>query len=284
VLINLLSNAVKFTEKGKVLLVANVKDRQEGGKYTLQVDVIDTGIGISAEVQRKLFKAFCQADQSTSRVYGGTGLGLAISQSLVSLMKGEISVDSALGKGSKFSFTFETTVSNDNPVSSDSSRFKLPKDLATTLPLKILVSEDNIINQKLMSKLMKKMGYKVAVANNGQEAVLKTKAEDYDLIFMDVQMPIMSGIEATEVIRADTTIKRQPVIIALTANVFEESKHKCMQAGMDGFLGKPISFQQLHDIVVQYGTIQVAKRKSDVASPPPPNRCDTGVDIAMRDL
>ena len=234
VLSNLLSNAIKFTEKGRVKLLVSLKER-EVNKVTLLFEVQDTGVGISKAAQATLFGAFTQEDSSTTRKFGGTGLGLAISKDLVRLFHGEIGVDSVKGKGSTFwftaMFTKAETVGKTHPAEKKAIKV-VPGEQ------KILVVEDNLVNQQVIVALLKKLGYQTALANDGREAVEALKRSSYDLVLMDCQMPVMDGYEATRVIRHMQDAKKDVTIIALTANAMEGDKERCLEVGMDDYLSK----------------------------------------------
>ncbi|KAI9091528.1 hypothetical protein DFS34DRAFT_634997 [Phlyctochytrium arcticum] len=213
IVINLVGNSVKFTAQGHVKV--NVSGNHLGGKqWEMHFSVSDTGIGIPQEAQKKLFQPFEQVDSSTTRKYGGTGLGLAITRQLVSMMGGTISVESVEGEGSTFSFTITTEDAASVPAKSEERTATSFGELGKQYPMKILMAEDNIVNQKLTIRLMAKLGYTLDVANNGQEAVDMLRADPtYDLILMDMSMPQMGGIAAAGIIRSDSSIKYQPIII-----------------------------------------------------------------------
>ncbi len=243
IIINLVNNALKFTERGSVKLLVS-PHREGDNTIKLLFKVVDTGIGISEEVRKKLFQSFSQADASTSRKYGGTGLGLAISKSLTHLMDGEIGVDSVEGEGSTFWFTAMFEKANDAPAKA----VEESKEKVEINPLKILLAEDNVINQKVAIVNLKKFGHVVDLAKNGLEAVELFKKNMYDLILMDVQMPQMDGIDATIQIR-EIELKNKsktPIrIIAMTANTMESDKENCIAAGMNDFIGKPFKMKDL---------------------------------------
>ena len=379
ILTNLVGNAMKFTEEGEIFIGVRVEHIAPNGELTLGFEVRDTGIGIPAEKQQRLFKAFSQVDSSTTRKYGGTGLGLAISQQLVRLMGGTIRVESEPGKGSTFYFNIRTRagvnqlspihidglaahagkrvlIVDDNhtnriilrtqleywnlqPVlaasgvealnildgdqhfdliltdmqmpfmdgirlaqnirhrnanvpiillssvgdeykknhsqlfsavmtkpikqqllyrhilavlqhqgrfTTDGSRgpSRLPENLSATFPLEILVAEDNEINQQVIQYILQKIGYTPTIVSNGQEAVKAAAATTFDILFMDLQMPEVDGLEATRLIRDNETI-HQPVIIALTANTMEGDEDECLLAGMNDYIGKPVKLEEL---------------------------------------
>ncbi|MDD2962432.1 MAG: response regulator [Bacteroidales bacterium] len=246
ILVNLMNNAIKFAPNGKVEV--NVVLHKEG-ENTVKVmfRVVDTGIGISTEQQERLFKSFSQADPSTTRKYGGTGLGLAISKSLCEMMDGQIGVESKLGHGSTFWFTatFEKIL-HPAQVSLHEKQFVAQ----SPLQLKILLAEDNPINQKVAVINLKKNGHSVDVAVNGIEALNMFRKKKYDLILMDVQMPEMDGIEATLKIREDEKKLQSHIpIVAMTANTLESDRDVCFEAGMDDFITKPFKNEQLTEII-----------------------------------
>ena len=241
VLTNLLGNAIKFAETGGVTLRVRL-DSGNGQNMTVHFAVQDTGIGIAKQNLHQIFEAFAQADNSTTRRYGGTGLGLSICSRLVNLMGGTIWVESEPGRGSTFHFTAcfgAASVENRGPHhSEDSKRIPMP----SLGPLKILLAEDNRVNQVLVQKILSKHGYQVVVANNGREALQILESEVFDILLTDIQMPEMDGFELTAAIRAreQTTGGHLP-IIALTANAMHGDEQKCLQAGIDSYLAKPIS-------------------------------------------
>jgi len=244
VIINLLSNAIKFTASGKIKLRINL-EKQEGELSYLLFSVIDQGIGISPVEQQKLFKPFSQVDNSTSRKYGGTGLGLTICQQLIKQMLGVIKVSSEKDKGSTFYFTIPLPTAE---ISEIENRQKQQSIISTQMakdkPLAILVVEDNAINQKIALNLFKKLGYQADIAENGLIAIEALNKITYDVVFMDMQMPVMDGIEATQKIIEKWPDKR-PKIIAMTANVLLQDQQRCFDAGMDDFIGKPINVEHV---------------------------------------
>ncbi|MCP5326090.1 MAG: CHASE domain-containing protein [Oceanospirillaceae bacterium] len=244
VLINLLNNAVKFTEKGKISLNFTYAFPDKD-TVRLIFNIEDSGIGIKTEDLAKLFKPFSQADASTTRKYGGSGLGLVICQHLVRAMGGELSVKSQYGKGSHFEFS----------ILVKRARINIRAAQAATTPVKnanILVVEDNIINAEVMAGLLEDMQHTVQHCNNGQEAVEYLRENPQtDLIFMDIQMPVMDGLEATRQIKADEKLKNIP-LIGLSANALDEDKQKALQAGMDDYLTKPITYSALQDAISRW--------------------------------
>jgi PAS domain S-box-containing protein len=246
VLSNFTSNAIKFTENGKILIFVSVI-KQQGNRYTIKVEVVDTGIGIAKEKYQLLFNSFSQVDTSSSKSYGGTGLGLAISKALVALMNGEVGVDSMQGKGSTFWFTFEAESTQVNPaiLPIREDIFKTEDNhFGNKIPF-ILLTDDNPVNRKVASEILKKSGCEVDLASSGEEAIQKlfTKYQNhekiYDMIFMDIQMPDMDGVETTRYIR-EQHLPALPPIIAMTAYAMKEDRERFLQAGMDDYLPKPI--------------------------------------------
>jgi len=255
ILINLLGNAIKFTERGEVSLRITAS-AQTGVGRSLRFAVSDTGIGISAEERARIFSAFEQADGSMTRRYGGTGLGLAICRRLVSLMHGEIGVDSEPGQGSVFWFTVclpEAAASDDEAtavaLADEFSEMALRQRFTGS---DILVVEDEPINQEVIRELLAGAGLNVDLAADGLQAVTMAAEKSYALILMDMQMPNLDGPGATRAIRAGQGASRQAPIVAMTANVFEEDRRLCREAGMDDHLGKPVVPRLLFDKVLHW--------------------------------
>ncbi len=253
IVINLVNNAIKFTEKGGITISVEKKSL-ENGRVQLLFKVIDMGIGISPEGQKKLFQSFSQVDKSTTSKYGGTGLGLMISKNLTQMMGGEIGVESVEGVGSTFWFTVSMEISDEESYNKQHQEEDTSQEdkIRMQLKLKILLAEDNKINQKVAMLNLNNMGYQVDIANNGKEAVEKFKNGDYDIIFMDVQMPEMDGVEACKKIReiennSDST-KKIP-IIAMTANTSDDERKKYWEAGMDDYISKPFKRKELVEIL-----------------------------------
>jgi PAS domain S-box-containing protein len=250
VITNYLSNAVKFTEKGSITVDVQVSDSIEGYS-NIVVKVIDTGIGISSEGLEKLFKSFSQTDTSTTRKYGGTGLGLSICSKLMEIMDGEVFVESTLGAGSTFGARLKlqngSQAKDMNNHENNSQVINLnPVNIANDFPHKILVVEDNKVNQKIVLMLLRNLGYSIDIVENGLEAINKIKEVDFDysIVFMDMQMPIMGGVEATEHI-VRTYGEDFTRIIAMTANAFSEDKQACFKAGMVDYISKPVQKAEL---------------------------------------
>ncbi len=262
ILFNFISNAVKFTASGGVKLIAKLEGRDED-KVILKLSVKDSGIGIPIEKQAQIFDSFSQVDASTTRKYGGTGLGLAISKQLAELMGGEIGLESEIGKGSTFWFT---TVCQADVLEEllPSVKRVVPKVVSNgQKPLvpngnsengsTVLVAEDNVINQKLIRRLLEKNSYQVDVAENGRDAIDAFKNKKYDLVLMDIQMPEMDGLEATRIIREmeeDEGMDPTP-IVALTANAMKGDRELCLTAGMDSYISKPIRKKELFETITK---------------------------------
>jgi signal transduction histidine kinase/ActR/RegA family two-component response regulator len=258
VLLNLVGNAVKFTDCGEVEVRVSLERRSEEA-VTLRFLVRDTGIGIATDKQQLIFESFSQGDASTTRKYGGTGLGLAISRRLVQMMQGRVWVESEPGVGSRFFFTTRFAVSPAAPpVDTSPPRPKPTEDpdpgsdmnRAHTLcgALNILLAEDNPVNQLLAQRVLENAGHRVTVAGDGAQAVETIRRERFDLVLMDVQMPVLGGLEATVAIRDAERAAgsvRLP-IIAMTASVVQGDRERCLAAGMDDYISKPVSMHQLH--------------------------------------
>ncbi|UCV29856.1 PocR ligand-binding domain-containing protein [Ferribacterium limneticum] len=240
VLLNLSGNAVKFTEHGAIVVFARIFD-ETADRVRLCCEIRDSGIGIGAEDQKRLFSAFEQADSSMTRKYGGTGLGLAISKRLVEMMGGEISVESMPGQGSTFRFSMQLAKGGQAGLADAGSG--LPADvalLASHAGSRILMAEDEPVNQEVTCSLLEDVGLLVDVANDGVEALALARQNRYALILMDMQMPKMNGVDATRAIRLDSLNVDTP-ILAMTANAFEEDRRRCLAAGMNDYIGKPVN-------------------------------------------
>jgi len=247
ILLNLVGNAIKFT-KNKVEIKISVKEKNKN-KYDILTSIHDNGIGMSEDSLPKLFQSFSQVDTSTTRKYIGTGLGLAICKGLVKTLGGKIWVESKLGFGSTFFFTILAEKTNERTTIKESKLTEFNPDLANEYPLKILLAEDNAVNQMVTKKMLFKMGYTIDIVESGSDAIKALKNKPYDLILMDQHMPVMDGVEATKVICSEKNKNERPRIIALTASAFQEDKTRCLEAGMDDFITKPIRISEIVRII-----------------------------------
>ncbi|MFH1359665.1 MAG: PAS domain S-box protein [Candidatus Omnitrophota bacterium] len=250
VIINLVNNAIKFTSKGKVSVDVQLKS-QEKDDCVLIFSINDTGIGIPQDKLELIFDAFTQADDSITRRYGGTGLGLAICKRLVSLMGGDINVESQEKKGSRFFFTAAFSISQEGQkpqegVSVTEHKEMKPSEIDDLPKLRVLLAEDNLVSQRIIVKLLTKRDWEVVPVENGQEVLGQMSQGSFDLILMDVQMPILDGLETTRLIReGEKQTGRHIPIIALTARAMDDDKNRCLDIGMDGYVSKPVDRQKL---------------------------------------
>jgi CheY-like chemotaxis protein len=253
ILINLLGNGVKFTSHGRVGLRVSLQDRVSS---RVRFEVRDTGIGIPERAMHRLFKEFSQVDATINRQFGGTGLGLAICKRLVEAMGGAIGVTSLEGEGSTFWFELplQTSSAPAQPAIAASS--------GTIPPLQILLVEDILVNQKVAIRMLNSLGHTVDVADNGQEALEKVQSRAYDLIFMDMQMPRMNGLEATAAMRAMGGVLATVPIVAMTANFAADNRNECLAAGMDDFVAKPVNATELDEAIRRV----VARRQERTAA------------------
>ena len=273
VLINLAGNAIKFTEQGEVRLDVSAESMTHD-RACLQFSIRDTGIGIALEEQEGLFQEFQQAHTSGRRLYGGTGLGLAVSKSIVTLMGGTIGLKSILGEGTTITFLayfdlspesqaaslvpskgnlqgMPNLIMDGNAPNGRPATATLPAagDRAPSRSLRILLAEDNLVNQRVAMSMLGKMGHRITLATNGVEAVEQWRQGNFDLIFMDVQMPEMTGMQASVQIRQEETAGAHIPIVAMTASAMSEERDRCLAAGMDGFISKPVSYHVIEDTI-----------------------------------
>lgn len=261
ILINLLSNAVKFTKKGSVKLNVSVLEKTDDSRTIIRFAVIDSGIGILEENRNKIFKAFSQEDNSTTRKYGGTGLGLTITNQLLGLMNSHLQLESKIELGSTFYFDLELKTSN--KTTADKIQMHSPETIDNNVifktndhnskQLKVMIVEDNNINMLLLKTIIKKVYLNAVVfeISNGQEAFVQFEILNPDIIFMDIQMPVMNGWEATKAIRNLETGKNVP-IIAVTAGADKEEKDKCIEAGMNDYISKPILKGIIEETIIKW--------------------------------
>jgi signal transduction histidine kinase/HPt (histidine-containing phosphotransfer) domain-containing protein len=285
ILLNLANNAVKFTHAGAVRLSVSPyisPQTQSEKELTLLFEVKDSGIGLSPEQIQKLFQPFTQASIATARQYGGTGLGLAICQKLVQMMRGHIWAESSLGEGSTFSFTLPVSVTDERPhVMTPYERRSMLRQaqppsiaLATQLPLNILVAEDNLINQEMVLAMFSKMGYAPMIVNDGLEAIDALKSSAFDIVFLDVQMPRLNGLETATYIVQEwsklSTSPSRPTLIAMTASAMQGDREMCLDAGMDDYISKPVSFDTLQRIIERWGNssleIEIQSSKDEIST------------------
>lgn len=247
ILANFVGNAIKFTERGEVEVAISMLPYAGPGKLRLQFAVRDTGMGIPHEKQHLLFKPFSQLDASTQRRFGGTGLGLAICRRLVELMDGDISVESTVGVGSIFRCTTVVGVAEK----------RIPEALPVaatgrSLVVRILVVDDERINQQIAVAMLGRLGHRAEIARDGLEALEALRSRDYEIVFMDWHMPGMNGLEATRAIRTELNPVHQPWIIALTASALPEDREKCLGSGMNDYLTKPLQLEALRDAFARF--------------------------------
>lgn len=250
ILLNLVGNAVKFTEKGSVDIKCSlVKQTEEA--YRIHFDITDTGIGIKKDNIQKIFESFSQANSGINRKFGGTGLGLPISKKLIELFGGELTVESEYGKGSRFHFAVDFGMPIDEEVSTDNDLDIQISD-EEKAQIKILLAEDNKINQIVAKRFLDKFGFQSEIANHGKEAIQKVQENDFDLILMDIQMPELDGLEATRFIRNSLKEekKKNIKIMAMTASVLKKEIDRCYEAGMDEYIAKPFDPDELYNKIL----------------------------------
>jgi signal transduction histidine kinase/CheY-like chemotaxis protein len=252
VLINLVGNAIKFTEHGEVRVDISVES-VTNDRVCLRFSVRDTGIGIALDQQAGLFQEFQQAHTSGHRLYGGTGLGLAVSKSIVTLMGGAIGLKSMPGQGTTITFTAHFILSPGSEpalaIGAHTPESTAAGITAPSLSLSILLAEDNLVNQRVAMTMLGKMGHRITLATNGLEALEQWRQGDFDLILMDVQMPEMTGLEAAIQIRREEAIGVHVTIVAMTASAMSEERDRCLAAGMDDFISKPVSYKAIEQMI-----------------------------------
>jgi signal transduction histidine kinase/ActR/RegA family two-component response regulator len=252
ILLNLVGNALKFTASGSITVSLDVIPTPEPQRPLLQVSISDTGVGLSKEAQARLFQAFTQADSSVARRHGGTGLGLVICKQLVEMMGGSISVQSEPGRGSTFTFTiaFSPHLTDATPAPREES-----SPDGSEPPFRILVAEDNLVNQKVMAHLLGKLHRTAEFVDGGLPCLDLLEKEHFDLVFMDVQMPDLDGLETSRRIRALAHRNGDsPYIVAVTADAMPEDRQKCLAAGMNDYLSKPLSAESLRGAIARYAS------------------------------
>ena len=246
VVLNLVDNAIKFTEQGEVVFEVRCEQRTEEAVH-LHFSVTDTGIGIPEDNRTAIFDVFEQVDMSNTRRFGGTGLGLTISSQLVQMMDGKIAVESEVGRGSTFHFTAKFGLASDDVVTKKQSVVETPTRFDS---LRVLLVEDSLVNQKLAATVLGKHGHDVSLAHNGREALEVLESQAFDVVLMDIQMPEMDGLEATRAIREREQVTGDHIpIIALTAHALEADRERCLDAGMDNFIAKPIHADRLLETI-----------------------------------
>lgn len=278
VLFNLISNAMKFADEGSVTVTVSSKTREDG-KLELHFSVTDTGTGINRDAQSQIFSKFTQADNSITRKYGGTGLGLTISEKLVRMMDGEIGLESIEGLGSTFWFTaiclpgdsIKLVTDTDVQIIEDANRFDPP---IADDRLRILVAEDNNVNQAVLRSVLEKSGHHINIVANGVEAIAAVMRQRFDVVLMDIQMPEMDGVTATEKIRSLPGAVSEVPIIALTANAMLGDRERYLEAGMTDYLSKPVKPVQLFALLANFGTEaqkSASQHLADLHDIPSPN-------------
>ena len=264
ILVNLINNAIKFTDIGEVIVYVRCADNKNE-LLTLEFSVRDTGIGIPPDQRERLFQPFTQFDSSITRKFGGTGLGLAICTRLVNLMDGTIWIDPKTNKGTKIIFTIKTLASREEDLVKN-TKAENPKenfsDLIKREDVKILVADDSSINQLVMQEMLLSIGFEIEIVKNGLEALTAIKETEYDIVFMDIQMPLLDGLSATQQIRS-LNLKNPPFIIAMTANATSKDREECLSSGMDDYISKPVQLELLKTKTFYWSTQAVNRKKAE---------------------
>jgi CheY-like chemotaxis protein len=253
VMINLVGNGLKFTDQGVVLVRIGMEQHLDDNRVQLLFEVIDTGVGISADKQETVFEAFAQADSSYSRRFGGTGLGLSISRHFVRLMGGDIHFDSEPGKGSRFYFSLPFALKGTAVPGCEKKEDEVELPKLPSYNGKILLAEDEFINTTLAVAVLEQAGFQVVAVTNGREAVREWRENEFDAVLMDIQMPEMDGFAAVRKIRElEQGSDRHIPVIAMTAHAGTDDRQTCLQAGMDDYIAKPVNAARLFSILSRY--------------------------------
>jgi CheY-like chemotaxis protein len=263
VITNLVGNAIKFTDHGEVSIRMDV-EREAAGVTVIRAEIRDTGIGIAPEHRGRVFESFTQADTSTTRRYGGTGLGLAISKQLIGLMGGSIGFDTEVGRGSTFWFTVplrRAVGAQAAPSGGELRSLNAALSEAGRSGLRILLAEDNEVNRRIALRMLEKSGFHAQAVENGRQAVDAVASGCYDLVLMDVHMPEMDGFAATAEIRSREGERHHTPIIAMTARAMSGDREKCLAAGMDDYVSKPVRLEDLRQAVNRWASPEAARRK-----------------------
>jgi signal transduction histidine kinase/CheY-like chemotaxis protein/HPt (histidine-containing phosphotransfer) domain-containing protein len=265
---NLLSNAVKFTDRGWVCLRLSAKPgakSEPGSQVNMIIDVSDTGPGIEADKLPFIFDKFTQADGSITRKYGGTGLGLAITRRLAGMQGGQVQVESKVGKGSTFTVTIPCELVTTPQSAPAEGRREIKAGQKAASAARVLLVEDNLVNQKVVMAILRKQGFNIDVANDGREALTKIEASNYHLVLMDIQMPVLDGLETTRAIRRDPRWQNLP-IIAMTAHAMNGDRERCLQAGMNAYISKPVQPAHLVSMVETHLTSRAREAPANPAN------------------
>ncbi|EMO53249.1 GAF domain-containing hybrid sensor histidine kinase/response regulator [Leptospira noguchii] len=257
ILVNLISNAIKFTEKGSILIQFDFKSDLK--QCNLQIQIKDTGVGIPEQKLKELFQAYRQVDSSVSRKYGGTGLGLSISKSLAEMMNLKLTAQSVINQGSIFEISGQIPLAEKSEVYFELKKTAPNADQTPIQSLNILVAEDNETNQMLIKKILEKLGYKPVIVSNGLEALRHVEAHKTDILFLDIQMPELNGIEAAKILTRQNDSSVRPYIIAMTANASQTDKEDCMASGIDQYISKPFHKEEIANLLNQFISYKTTK-------------------------